>query len=144
MEIHNPQRVKYFWSKVNKNGPIHPELGRCWIWTGAISRGYGNFTVAKGQTGKAHRFSYLLHWGFLGDYQVDHKCCETRCINPHHLQLLTNKENNEKSTSPSAINKRKTHCIHGHEFIESNIIRYKDGHRRCKTCLEERIGFIVY
>ena len=34
-------------------------------------------------------------------------------------------------------NSQKTHCIHGHEFCESNIIYKKRGdkiHRHCKTC----------
>jgi len=46
----NPQEfsstfLKRFWSKVDKNGPIpqhKPELGPCWVWTGAkMERGYG-------------------------------------------------------------------------------------------------------
>jgi hypothetical protein len=33
-----------FWKKVDKNGPVpahRPELGPCWLWTGAlVGRGY--------------------------------------------------------------------------------------------------------
>lgn len=31
-----------FWSKVDKNGPVHPVLGtRCWLWTASVMwRGY--------------------------------------------------------------------------------------------------------
>ena len=142
MEVNNPLRVKRFWLKVNKQGSIpkkHPELGRCWEWSGAQDlKGYGNFTVGKRQTGKAHRFSFLLAFGWIlkHPYQVDHKCENTSCVRPSHLICLLGWKNNEKSSSPSAVNKRKTHCVHGHKFTESNIIRNSKGHRRCKACRE--------
>jgi hypothetical protein len=141
METTNPVRVSNFWSKVNKNGPFCKiediDLGRCWIWTGACDGKYGNFAVAKNKVGKAHRFSFKLAFGWLlsHPYQIDHKCRETMCVNPKHLFCLLGRDNNERSNSPSAINKRKTHCIRGHEFTEDNIIRFKDGYRRCKTCI---------
>jgi hypothetical protein len=142
VEVTNPIRVKYFWEKVNKDGPIpkkHPELGKCWEWTGAKDKkGYGNFTVAKGKTSKAHRFSFKLAFGWLLDhpYQVHHKCENTSCVRPKHLIHLHGTRNNDLSTSPSAINKRKTHCKRGHEFTEDNIVRGSKGNRRCKSCRE--------
>lgn len=131
MEIYNPSRVLRFWTKVLVG--LNDE---CWLWIGSKDRkGYGQFRVASNKTNKAHIFSYVLHFGLIPKkLHVDHKCSNTSCVNPFHLQLLTNKKNNEKSNSPSAINKRKTHCIHGHSFTKSNTIRYKDGYRRCKTC----------
>jgi len=37
-------RIDELWSKVNKNGPVHPALGTpCWPWTGGtVVRGYGH------------------------------------------------------------------------------------------------------
>ena len=35
-----PPVEERFWPKVDKNGPVpepHPELGPCWVWTGAKS-----------------------------------------------------------------------------------------------------------
>ena len=139
METNNPDRVKRFYEKVDKDGPIpakHPELGKCWIWTGAKDRkGYGNFAVGKGRTAKAHRFSFKLAFGWLlpKPFQVDHKCENTSCVRPKHLIHLLGYQNNEKSNSASAVNKRKTHCSKGHPFSEDNILRI-GGRRICLAC----------
>lgn len=135
MEIQNPARILRFWTKVTVG--LEDE---CWLWSGSLDRkGYGNFSVAKNKSNKAHIFSYVLHYGlFKKGLQVDHKCKIRNCVNPKHLQLLTPKKNNERSSSPSAINAKKIHCVHGHPFDKNNTIRYKDGYRRCKTCEMER------
>lgn len=135
MEIYNPQRVLLFWTKVIVNLP-----DECWIWTGAKDRkGYPNFRVEKNKTGKGHRFSYVLHFGPIPlGLHVDHECNNRSCVNPFHLQLLTNKQNNERSSSPSAINKRKKKCKWDHDFDKENTIIRKDGSRRCKKCELER------
>lgn len=134
MEIENPLRILLFWSKV-----IVGNKDECWNWIGAKDKkGYGLFTVGKRRCGKAHRFSFLLHWGWITSAgHIHHKCNNTSCVNPYHLKLISNKENNELSTSPSAINKKKTHCIRGHPFDEYNTKR-ENGHRRCKICERER------
>lgn len=135
METKNPIRVKLFWLKVNKAG-----IDDCWIWSGAKDGKYGNFTVAPRKTAKAHRFSFKLAFGWIKNhpYQVNHKCRNTLCVNPKHLILLHGITNNEESNSASAINKRKKYCKYGHKFTDDNIIRFKDGHRRCKICIESK------
>lgn len=58
----------------------------------------------------------------------------TQCVNPIHLEAVTPYENNiGRSASASAINARKTHCVHGHEFTPENTYVIS-GKRRCKTC----------
>lgn len=111
----------------------------CWNWVGAKdTKGYGNYTCAIGKTRKAHLFSWVLHYNSIPiGLQVDHKCNNTSCVNPFHLQLLTGPQNNEKSNSASAVNKRKTHCKRGHHFSEENTIR-KNGRRICISCEKER------
>lgn len=133
MEVDNSKRVGLFWGKVEK-------LDDHWLWTGALdSQGYGNFTVSKGKTGKAHRFSFFLKYGWIlsHPYQIDHKCKVRNCVNPEHLRLLPGWKNNELSTSPSAINKKKTHCKRGHKYDERNTIKEKN-RRRCRICEIER------
>jgi hypothetical protein len=134
MEIQNPSRQLRFWTKVLVDLP-----DRCWNWLGAKDqKGYGNFYIGRRKYTKAHIFSYLLHHGFIPDgLQVDHECNNTSCVNPLHLRLLTGLKNNERSNSPSAINKRKTHCKRGHLLSGDNIIR-KNGRRICISCEKER------
>ncbi len=32
-----PTDEERFWTRVNKDGPVHPVLGTaCWLWTGAV------------------------------------------------------------------------------------------------------------
>jgi hypothetical protein len=83
-----------FWAKVDRRGN-----DECWEWTGHFSAsGYGFFQNAKrGKTRPAHRIAYELHFGITvaAELQVDHRCRNRRCVNVNHLQLVSNKENQE-------------------------------------------------
>ncbi len=85
-----------FWSRVDKNGPVpehKPELGQCWIWTGATgSYGYGN-TYRAGKYVNSHRVAFELCVGPADDSFVLHKCDNPSCCNPGHLFLGTQKAN---------------------------------------------------
>ncbi len=110
----------------------------CWNWMGAIqSNGYGNFYFA-GNNILAHRFSYEAHKGRIpGDLTINHKCKNTRCVNPDHLEIMTQYENSMLGDNPMAINARKTVCINGHSLTGNHIkiINRKDGIRRqCRKC----------
>jgi hypothetical protein len=88
-----------FWMKVNKDGPVHPSFGQCWIWTGAVKTHYGQptygtFTDDDGQYVTAHRFSYQLRYGFVPP-ELDHKCQTKLCVRPEHLRDATRKQNRE-------------------------------------------------
>ena len=87
-----------FWSKVNKNGPeARSDLGSCWLWTGAKNgNGYGVIGRGGGTGGyeAAHRVSWELHNGTPpGDAYVCHRCDVPLCVNPAHLWLGDNREN---------------------------------------------------
>ena len=120
--------VERFFAKVKKTAS-------CWIWLGAHGpMGHGNFQV-NGKTYGAHRFSFLLAGHALYKGKVlDHLCGDPRCVNPAHLQQVTQSVNVLRGNSPFAINARKTHCIHGHAFTSENTYIFLDGDRGCRAC----------
>ncbi len=68
----------------------------CWLWTGRIKFGYGEFFYQYRMV-RAHRLSYELFVGpiELGKHILHRRECGRRdCINPHHLYMGTNADNN--------------------------------------------------
>lgn len=116
---------------------VNTETG-CWEWTAAIFKqgyGYGLFTVA-GKSRGAHRVSYELHVGPIPDgLVIDHLCRNPRCVNPAHLEAVTQAVNVHRGNGLCAQNARKTHCKRGHEFTPENTLapRGKQG-RECRAC----------
>lgn len=109
----------------------------CWIWTGNRNRGYGSLRH-RDTTYLAHRKSYEVFVGPIPSrHQVDHLCQVKLCVNPEHLEAVTQAENNRRSKSPSAINAQKTHCLRGHPFDEANTYYWAEG-RGCRTCRNMR------
>ena len=66
----------------------------CWVWQGSVqSKGYGMTQVGK-ERRLAHRAYYETHVGSIPpDLQIDHKCGNKLCVNPHHLEPVTGAEN---------------------------------------------------
>ena len=128
-----------FAEKVNFLAPAPeyaPHLGSCWIWTATKNHhGYGQMGIADGRLDGAHRVSYELHHGSIpAGMVIDHLCRVPSCVNPHHLEAVTQTVNVLRGTSPMAYNAKKTHCKRGHEFTPENTVLDKKSRRRCKTC----------
>lgn len=71
--------------------------GECWKWAGNswTRNGYGVFS-ANNRKVLAHRFAWSLRHGQIpAGMQVDHKCHNRACVNPDHLQIVTQKLNQE-------------------------------------------------
>lgn len=89
-----------FWEKVDKSGD-------CWIWTAyRLPYGYGQFTSNDYRHYRAHRYAYEALVGPIpAGLHLDHLChngtdcyggraCPHRaCVNPAHLEPVTNREN---------------------------------------------------
>jgi hypothetical protein len=68
----------------------------CWLWTGAVNNfGYGQIR-RDGKAQYAHRVSYeLAHGKIPKGMFLDHTCHVHPCVNPDHLNPVTNKQNLE-------------------------------------------------
>ena len=111
----------------------------CWEWQAATSpKGYGMFYYDGRPSGRAHRFSYEHFVGKIPNgYTIDHLCRNRRCVNPKHLEAVTNKENVLRGNGLTAQNARKTHCIKGHPLSGDNLMtrNYRNTvMRNCKIC----------
>lgn len=120
-----------FWKKVVKGGPDD-----CWLWTAAkTSNGYGLFTNADSRLVVAHRWLYEQLYGPLPPLSVVHHRCHNRaCVNPAHLETLTNRANVLEGSGPSAANVLKTHCPQGHPYSGDNLYVSPRGQRICRQC----------
>ncbi len=117
-----------FWSKVNTDGV-------CWEWTAAHTPdGYGSFNVTKTSRWRSHRWAYEHLVGPIPDgLQLDHLCRNPPCVNPDHLEPVTNRENGARGAA-GIYQKVKTHCPRGHPYSGDNLIVRKLGRRACRTC----------
>lgn len=100
-DLTQPER---FWAKVNRRGP-----DECWEWTGArVANGYGQVRVDR-VLQLAHRVSWwMVHgrWPTTLDHTCHNidltcrggvTCPHRRCVNPAHLEEVTQSENLRRS-----------------------------------------------
>ena len=125
---------------------VAPKIARfgsngCWLWTGVRNNhGYGQISVQfddrwpNVRMAYAHRVVYELEVGPIPEGLVlDHLCRTPACVNPSHLEPVTQAENLRRT--------RRSHCKRGHEFTAENAyVRRDNGHRMCRKCQALRKG----
>lgn len=110
----------------------------CWIWTAKrTSEGYGHVKF-NGRTRSAHRTAYELLVGPIPEGLVlDHLCSTPPCVNPAHLEPVTQAENIRRA-APA----RKTTCVNGHPYTPENTYfrpGKSEGRRDCRACIRDRV-----
>ncbi len=129
-----PEDIERIFSKI----AIAPLTG-CWNWTAALNTyGYGCIWW-HGRQEMAHRLMYAWTYGPIPQGvsgsipNIDHLCNNPRCCNPAHLRLVKPFDNVARTNAVSAVNARKTHCIHGHPLPDKP--NRKGGYGRyCPVC----------
>lgn len=127
--MHDEQR---FWGKVHRRA-----ADECWPWLASLDHsGYGRFWNGERQI-MAHRVAYQLLVGPIPDgLVIDHLCKVRHCMNPAHLEPVTQGENIRRGRTRET-NGLKIHCPKGHPYDEANTYRL-DGRRYCRACRKER------
>ena len=109
-----------FWAKVNKTDD-------CWIWTAQRTKhGYGQVRQNK-VSRMAHRVAYEWLVGPIPEgLVIDHLCENPACVNPAHLEPVTNSTNVIRAYGGTC---RFGHPLDGYQRSGQRLIS-----RYCTTC----------
>ena len=141
-----PRKGQWPWSQSNgiRRAETPPEIvdrlsipepnSGCWIWLGETNKQdyptiYYKIGKRKPVVRRAQRvICELVNAEEIPDkLTVDHTCHQTWCVNPDHLEVVTQGKNNERRRP---YLRKKPKC--GHEFVQIN-----KGRRGCPICLAE-------
>lgn len=107
----------------------------CWFWDAHLTKdGYGMFNMGNGMV-TAHRAAYEL---FVGEIPkglvIDHLCSVRDCVNPEHLEPVTQRENLRRAATWKG---NQTKCKRGHDYGVQPTWTTIKNFRRCRQCINE-------
>jgi hypothetical protein len=136
---------------------IEKQPDGCWIWMGASIRGCRGgryaYITRGGKNWLGHRWVFVQTNGSIPDTLViDHTCKNTLCVNPLHLEAVTNQVNTRRGrigfTKREHFSQRSS-CRQGHPLTPENLrfqttrpkgrinpdgTPYEFQARRCRLC----------
>ncbi|HET7406012.1 MAG TPA: HNH endonuclease signature motif containing protein [Mycobacteriales bacterium] len=127
------------WKRVDRSDP-----GVCWRYQGLARTPNGYAQIRHGnRMVLAHRLAFELTFGPVpAGLQLDHLCRVRDCVNPAHLEPVTNGENRLRGYI--AVGKQRklrpedrTRCPSGHPYDEDNTVINSRGARVCRVCRRE-------
>jgi hypothetical protein len=122
-----------------------PNTG-CFIWLGNVTKlGYAKMGMTRMVDGKkklnmvsVHREAYKRFVGPIPEGMVlDHKCRMRCCVNPDHLEPVTQKENcrrGDAGNNNRFIAATRTHCRKKLHLLTPDNIVFHGKIRLCKAC----------
>lgn len=131
--------MKSIEERFSENSIPEPNSG-CIIWIGYSTNGYGRLKI-DGKFRMAHIVAYEITKGQIPDgLNLDHLCRVPCCVNPDHLEPVTQSVNVRRGLLPSLVaarnrTRKATHCKRGHERTPENVYQST---RQCRLCLLER------
>ena len=117
----------------------------CWLWGASVNRwtGYGQ-THRRRISVSAHRVICEASHGPIPDgLTVDHLCRQRTCVNPDHMEIVSQRENNLRGLAARAGRRRLvrlpdtaglSHCLRGHPLSGENLYLSPKGKRGCRAC----------
>lgn len=116
-------------------------LSGCHVWVrGLQGKGYSSTSYRHAPV-SGHRLMLLaLGQTVPKGLVIDHLCRNPRCINPDHLEVVTQRENIIRGTGFTARHAAKTHCPQGHALSVDNLEPWSlgRGQRKCLICTRAR------
>ena len=105
---------------------------KCWLWQGSLSPTGYSYIGYRGKTHRGHRLLYQMLRGETPKELVcDHLCRVRHCINPYHIELVTQRENLERGLSLVP----EDYCKRGHKMEGDNLYFIPTrGARTCRAC----------
>lgn len=108
----------------------------CWPWLSIKDRhGYGRWRVREmGIDTGAHRAVYEHLVGPIPDgLVIDYLCRNRVCVNPRHMEPVTNAENVRRGNAGSKPGWRRAFCKRGHLLAGDNVA-FNGTNRLCREC----------
>lgn len=110
---------------------VEEETGH-WLWLGRQVKGYG----AASRNGHSVSAQVAVYEALVGPVPdglvLDHLCRTPLCVNPVHMEPVTQGENVARGVGPAAVFNRELRCKHGHDLSAPGAIT--TGKRRCRVC----------